>query len=72
MLGEEEALARARDADAKEVVQSPEIFDGELVLQLVDDAAEQRSRGGREHDVVHVQQKVGGACWLMKNEQRRV
>ena len=58
MLMKEEAVKTPKHLDAKEVVQQPQVLQGELSAETSYKLSKKLSRGGHEDDVVDVEEKV--------------
>ena len=68
LLVQEEASSPAHYLDAEEVVESPQVLEGELGAEASCDLLKERWRGGSQDDVVDVQEEVRGGGTLMINK----
>lgn len=68
-LMQEEASGPANNLDAEEVVESPQVLEGELGAEASCDLLKQRWRGRSQDDVVDIGEEVRGGSALVINKQ---
>jgi hypothetical protein len=54
----EQALGTTLDGDPQEVMEHPQVLLRELLLKAEDDATQEPSGGGGEHDIVDIEEEV--------------
>jgi hypothetical protein len=71
-LREEQPVRGARDGDAEEVVERPKVSHRELRAEARSDVTQEVQRGGRQVDVVDVEQQVGDVVSIFINKETRI
>ena len=69
LLMQEEASGPTNNFDAEEVVESPQVLEGELGAEASCELLKKHWQGRNQDDAVDVQEKVSGGGALVKNKQ---
>jgi hypothetical protein len=71
-LVKEHALGTMLDGDPQEVMEHPQVLHHKLLLKAGDDATQEPSGGGGEHNIVDVEEEVHSVRAATEEEQGRV
>jgi hypothetical protein len=72
LLMKKEAIRTPSDLNAKEVMKSSQILDGKLVTEPESKLLKESCRGGREDDVINIQEQVCSHVAMVIDKQRSV
>ncbi len=72
LLREKHAIAISGDGDSKEMMQRAEVLEMKLLTESSNRRAKKRARGGREDDVIDVEQQVDEVGTVALDEERGI